>query len=52
VQLLRAVAEQVFQARLSADAQVLDATDFREGLIGLAEKAEQMDTLEQFLPQT
>jgi len=31
-QLLRAIAEQVLQARLSAGARVLDATDFREWL--------------------
>jgi hypothetical protein len=48
-QLLRAIAEQVLQARLSTGARVLDPTDFREWLIGLAEKAEQADTLEQFL---
>lgn len=48
-QLLRVIAEQVLQARLSTGARVLDTTDFREWLIGLAEKAEQADTLEQFL---
>ena len=49
LKLLRAIAEQVLQARLSTGARVLDTTDFREWLIGLAEKAEQADTLEQFL---
>ena len=51
-QLLRAIAEQVLQARLSTGARVLDTTDFREWLIGLAEKAEQADTLEEFLSES
>ena len=47
----RAIAEQVFEARLSKGRRVLDATDLREWLIELAEKAEQAETLEQFLSQ-
>jgi hypothetical protein len=50
-QFLRAIAEQVFEARLSKGRRVLDATDLREWLIELAEKAEQAETLEQFLSQ-
>jgi hypothetical protein len=49
--LLRAIAAQVGKARLSTGARVLDASDFREWLIELAEKAEQAETLEQFLSQ-
>ena len=48
--LLRAIAAHVLQARLSTGARLLDTTDFREWLIGLAEKAERADTLEQLLP--
>ncbi len=51
-QLLRAIGAQVRKARLSTGARVLDASDFREWLIELAEKAEQAETLEQFLSQT
>jgi hypothetical protein len=50
--LLRAIAALVGKARLSTGARVLDASDFREWLIELAEKAEQAETLEQFLSQT
>ena len=50
-QLLRAIASRVSEARLSTGARVLDASDFREWLIELAEKAEQAETLEQFLSQ-
>jgi hypothetical protein len=50
--LLRAVAAQIMDARLSTGARVLDASDFREWLIELAEKAEQTKTLEEFLSQT
>jgi hypothetical protein len=50
-QFLRALAAQVLQARLSSGARVLDASDFREWLIELAEKAEQGEDLEQFLSQ-
>ncbi len=50
--LLRAVAAQVMEARLSTGARVLDTSDFREWLIELAEKAEQTKTLEEFLSQT
>jgi hypothetical protein len=49
VRLLRAIAAKVLQARLSSGARVLDATDFREWLIELAEKAELAETLEEFL---
>jgi hypothetical protein len=48
---LRAIAAQVLEARLSKGGRVLDASDFREWLIELAEKAEQVETLEQFLSQ-
>jgi hypothetical protein len=48
-QFLRVIAAQVSEARL-ARARVLDASDFREWLIELAEKTEQAETLEQFLP--
>jgi hypothetical protein len=51
-QLLWAIAALVGKARLSTGARVLDAIDFREWLIELAEKAEQAETLEQFLSQT
>ena len=50
-ELLRAIAAQVLEARLSKGGRVLDASDFREWLIELAEKAEQAKTLEQFLSQ-
>ncbi len=48
-QLLRAIAAQVSEARLSTGAGVRDVSDFREWLIELAEKAEQAETLEKFL---
>jgi hypothetical protein len=51
-QLLRAIAAQALEARLSTGARVLDVSDFREWLIQLAEKAEQAETLEQFLSPT
>ena len=51
-QLLRAIASQALEAQLSTGARVLDASDFREWLIELAEKAEQSETLEQFLSPT
>jgi hypothetical protein len=50
-QLLRAIAAQVLQARLSTGARVLDSTDFREWLIELAEKMERAETPEGFLAQ-
>jgi hypothetical protein len=50
-QFLRAIAAQVLEARLSKGGRVLDASDFREWLIELAEKAEQAETLEQFLSE-
>ena len=49
--LLRAVAAQVKEARLSNGARVLDAGDFRVWLIELAEKAERSENVEQFLSQ-
>jgi len=49
--LLRAIAAKVGEARLSTGARVLDAIDFKEWLIELAGKAEQAETLEQFLSQ-
>ena len=51
-QLLRAIAAQVSEARLSTGARVLDVSDFRKWLTELAEKAEQAETLEQFLSPT
>jgi hypothetical protein len=51
-QLLRTIAARVSEARLSTGARVLDVSDFREWLIELAEKAEQSETLEQFLSPT
>jgi hypothetical protein len=48
---LRAIAAQVLEARLSNGARVLDASDFRQWLVELAEKAERAETLEQFLSQ-
>ena len=51
-QLLRAIAAQASEARLSTGARVLDVSDFREWLIELADKAEQAETLEQFLSPT
>jgi hypothetical protein len=51
-QLLRTIAAKVGKARLSTGPRVLDASDFRDWLIELAEKAEQAETLEQFLSQT
>jgi hypothetical protein len=50
-QFLRAIAAQVLEARLSKGARVLDASDLREWLIELAEKAEQAENLEQFFSQ-
>jgi hypothetical protein len=50
-QFLRVIAAQVLEARLSKGARVLDASDLREWLIELAEKAEQAENLEQFLSQ-
>ena len=50
-QFLRAIAALVGKARLSTGARVLDAIDFKEWLIELAGKAEQAETLEQFLSQ-
>jgi hypothetical protein len=50
-QFLRTIAAQVLEARLSKGGRVLDASDFKEWLIELAEKAEQAETLEQFLSQ-
>jgi len=50
-QFLQAIAAQVLEARLSNGARVLDASDLREWLIELAEKAEQAENLEQFLSQ-
>jgi hypothetical protein len=50
-QFLRTIAAQVLEARLSKGARVLDASDLREWLIELAEKAEQAENLEQFLSQ-
>jgi hypothetical protein len=51
-QLLRTLAAQVTEARLSTGARVRDVSDFRQWLIELAEKAEQAETLEQFLSKT
>ena len=48
-QFLRTIAAQVLEARLSKGARVLDTSDVREWLIELAEKAEQVENLEQFL---
>ena len=48
-QFLRAIAAQVLEARLPKGARVLDTSDVREWLIELAEKAEQVENLEQFL---
>ena len=50
--LLRAIAAQVTEARVSSGARVLDVCDFRQWLIELAEKAEHAETLEQFLSRT
>ena len=50
-QFLRTIAAQVLEARLSKGARVLAASDLREWLIELAEKAEQAENLEQFLSQ-
>ena len=50
-QLLRAIAAQVLDARLSNGARVLDASDLRTWLIELAEKAEQSENVEHFLSQ-
>jgi hypothetical protein len=49
VRLFGAIAGKVLQGRLSTGARVLDPTDFREWLIELAAKAEQAETLEEFL---
>jgi len=48
---LRAIAALALEARLSNGARALDASDFRQWLVELAEKAEQAETLEQFLSQ-
>jgi hypothetical protein len=50
-QFLRAIAAQVLEARLAKGARVLDASDLRQWLIELAEKAEQAEDLEKFLSQ-
>jgi hypothetical protein len=50
-ELLRAIAAQVLEARVSKGGRVFDASDFRKWLIELAEKAERAETLEQFLSQ-
>jgi hypothetical protein len=51
-QFLRTIAAEVPEAQLSNGARVRDASDFRQWLLELAEKAEQAETLEQFLSQT
>jgi hypothetical protein len=51
-QFLRSIAAQVPEARLSTGARVSDASDFRQWLLELAEKAECAENLEQFLSQT
>ena len=51
-QFLRTLATQVSEARLLNGASLRDATDFREWLVELAGKAEQAETLDQFLSQT
>jgi hypothetical protein len=51
-QFLRALAAQALDARLSNGAGVRDVSDFRQWLLELAEKAEEAETLEQFLSQT
>ncbi len=45
---LRLLAERVLTARLRSGAHVLDASDFREWLIELADKAEKAETIEEF----
>ena len=47
--ILRALAERVLTARLSSGSRVSDASDFKEWLKELAEKAEQAKTPAQFL---
>jgi len=49
---LRTIAALVSKARLSNGARVLDASDVRVWLMELADKADQAETLEQFLSQT
>ena len=51
-QFLRTIAAEVPEARLSTGARVSDASDFRQWLLELAEKAERAENLEQFLSQT
>jgi hypothetical protein len=50
-QFLRTIAVQATEARLSNGARVRDASDFRQWLFELAEKAERAETLEEFLSQ-
>jgi hypothetical protein len=51
-QLLRTIAGLVMKARLSSGARLLDASDFRQWLMEMAERAEQAENLQQFLSRT
>jgi len=48
-QFLRTIAALALEARLANGARLLDASDFRQWLVEMAEKAEQAEGLEQFL---
>ncbi len=50
-QFLRTIAALALEARLSNGARLLDASDFRQWLVEMAERAEQAEDLEQFLSQ-
>jgi len=46
--LFRILAERVFTARLSTGQRILDASDFREWLLELSDKAENAATVDEF----
>ena len=48
---LHLLADRVLRARLSTGARVLDASDFRQWLVELAEKAEEAEKLPEFFSQ-
>jgi len=49
--LFRILAERVFTTRLSTGQRILDACDFRDWLLELAEKEENATTVDEFFSQ-
>jgi hypothetical protein len=45
---LRLLANRVLGARLSTGARVLDASDFKEWLLGMSKRADEAGTIEEF----